>query len=106
MVRLSANIENKGGYISGVCVMLRNDGQVKCSLFNEFGISVIDFTYDTDKDCIKIAFVVGFIDKWYVRRTLKKDLRQIMHNLKEGRTTYINEKRDIRYEFAPLCDVS
>lgn len=105
-VRLSANIEMKGGYISGVCAMLRDDGQIKCSLFNEFGISALDFIYDTAKDKIKIMSAADFIDKWYIKRILKKDLKHIMHNMEEGRNTYINEKRNIHYEFIPLGDAT
>ena len=101
-VRLSANIEMNGGYISGVCAMLRDDGQIKCSLFNEFGISALDFIYDTHKDKVKIVSATSFINKWYIKRTLRKDLRHIMHDMKEGKTTYINEKRNILYEFRPM----
>lgn len=101
-VRLSANIEMNGGYISGVCAMLRDDGQIKCSLFNEFGISALDFIYDTHKDKVKIVSATSFINKWYIKRTLRKDLRHIMHDMKEGKTTYFNEKRNILYEFRPM----
>ena len=101
-VRLSANIEMNGGYISGVCAMLKDDGLIKCSLFNEFGISVLDFIYYTDKDKVKIVGAAAFINKWYIKRTLKKDLRHIIHAMKEGRASYINIKRNIHYEFTPL----
>lgn len=103
-MRLSTNIEMSGGYISGVCAMIMDSGQIKCSLFNEFGISILDFVYYTDKDKVKIVSATGIIDKWYIKRLLRKDLRSIMHSMKDGQATYRNEKRNIVYEFRPLGD--
>lgn len=103
-VRCSAMIEMPRAYISGVCVMYHDGQTVKGSLFNEFGISALDFAYDTRRDRVRLLSVTDMLDKWYIRRVLRRDLRQLLHNLREGEGTYRDEKHKITYQFTLLPD--
>lgn len=99
-----ARIEMSRIYISGICILLRDGDRIKGSLFNEFGISALDFIYDTDKDKVKITAAMAFIDKWYIRRVLRKDLRSVLHGFGLGQCIYTNSKRNIVYRFSILDD--
>ncbi len=103
-VRTSAMIEIPKGYVSGICVMHNDGEEVKASIFNEFGISAIDFIYYPQKDKVKIADVMAMLDKWYIRKLLKKDLLKVVHNLRQGKGEYRNEKYKIDYKFSLLKD--
>lgn len=102
--RFSATVEMSRGYLSGVCVLLREGDEVRGCLFNEFGISAIDFTYSVRKDKVRLHSVIAMLDRWYIRRVLKKDLRELMHRLQQGETTYRDERYKIDYRFTPLAE--
>ena len=97
--KYAAYIEMPKAYVSGICVLLQEDGLIKGSLFNEFGITALDFTYNPQRDKVKLHSVMKMMDKWYIRKVLKKDLRQVMKTLKEGQTEYTNQRRHIVYRF-------
>lgn len=103
-VTLTAMIEMPRAYISGICIMIKDGTLIKGSLFNEFGISALDFIYDTDKDKVKITAAMTFIDKWYIKRALRRDLKSLLHGLEQGQCTYTNKKRKIVYQFSMLDD--
>ena len=103
-VRSSAMIEMPKGYVSGICVMYNDGTDVKASIFNEFGISAIDFVYNPQKDKVKLVSVIKMLNKWYIRRLLKSDLRKVIHKLQQGEGEYRNEKYKIDYKFSELKD--
>lgn len=103
-VRYNAVIEMKKGYMSGVCILVNDGGLVKGSLFNEFGISAMDFTYRPDRRKVKLLSVVKMLDKWYVKRVLRKDLAQLMELLRKGAGEYKDERFKINYKFTLLED--
>ncbi len=100
----AAYIEMARGYISGVCVLQKTDKIIKGCLFNEFGITSLDFTYDTDRKKVKLHHVVKMMDKWYIRRVLRKDIALLMLSMEEGKTKYENEHRHITYQLNPMED--
>ena len=104
-MRYDAYIQLPRAYVSGIC-MLREGDSVKGSLFNEFGITALDFTYCLRKQKIKLHSVMPMMDKWYIRRVLKKDLRQLMARLQQGETQYQNERRHITYQLTPAHDTT
>lgn len=101
-VKYDASIEMKKGYVSGICVLLREEEGVRGCLFNEFGISALDFVYYPEKGKVKLESVMKMLDKWYIRKVLKKDLARLMENLQKGTDTYRDEKFDINYKFSLL----
>lgn len=100
--KYNALIEMPKGYLSGICVLLKEDGVVKGCVFNEFGISALDFTYSPEKDKVKLHSVISMMNKWYIKKVLKRDLRQLFHEMQEGNTTYQDAKYKINYQFTPL----
>ena len=100
--KYSAYIDMPQGYVSGVCVLFNEGTVIRGSLFNEFGITALNFSYDLKKEKIKLYSVVKLMDKWYIKRILKKDLKQLMKCLQKGESVYQNEKYHITYSFSTL----
>lgn len=100
--KYSAYIDMPQGYVSGVCVLFNEGTVIRGSLFNEFGITALNFSYDIKKEKIKLYSVVKLMDKWYIKRILKKDLKQLMKCLQKGEYVYQNEKYHITYSFSTL----
>ena len=97
-IRYAASIEMPKAYLSGICVLLREGDVVRGSLFNEFGVTALDFTYHPESQKVKLHHVIKIMDKWYIRRVLRKDLAQLMLRLQQGETTYRNERHNITYQ--------
>ena len=101
-VLCNAFIEMEKGSISGICALVNDDDTIKGAIVNEFGITALDFYYVIDKDEVKLENVITMLDKWYIKRVIAKDLRELLHALKGGKTTYYNEKYKIRYALTPM----
>lgn len=101
-IRFTAYIEMEKGYVSGICILHRDGDTVHGSLFNEFGITALDFTYRLERKKVKLHTVMPMMNKWYIRKVLKKDLRQLMIGLQNGETTWKDERYHIEYQLTPL----
>lgn len=101
-IRFTAYIEMEKGYVSGICILHRDGDTVHGSLFNEFGITALDFTYRLERKKVKLYTVMPMMNKWYIRKVLKKDLRQLMTGLQNGETTWKDERYHIEYQLTPL----
>ena len=101
-VRYAVMIELGKAYISGVGIIACQEEEIRGVVFNEFGVSVISFSYNPRKNRMKILDAAGKLDRWYVKRVIRKDLVHVMSALQASETTYVNEKRRIRYTFTPL----
>lgn len=101
-MKYNATIEMKKGYLSGICILIRDKDGYKGSIFNEFGISVLDFTYQPVTRKVKLENVIQLLDKWYIKRLLKQDLSQVIKNLQKGISIYDNKKYKIHYQFTEL----
>ena len=42
------------------------------------------------------------MDRWYIRRILKRDLLRLMEVLEASGSSYFNSKYNIKYTFTPL----
>lgn len=102
--RYDAYIELPRGYLSGVCIMRCDSDTLRASIVNEFGVSAMDFVYDGGKDRVRLISVMKMMDRWYIRRTLRSDLRCLLHAMKDGQGEYRNERRHILYRFTPMTD--
>lgn len=98
--KYATTIELPNGYLSGISVIKRETLCYRGVLFNEFGITALEFTYDPYKKKIRFAQLIAMLNKWYIRRLLKKDLPYVMENLFRGISTYKNEKYHIIYQFS------
>jgi len=103
-VKYAATIELKKGYISGICVLGSEAEAYHGVFFNEFGITAMEFTYQPAKKKLKLVNVIKMLDKWYIKRVLKKDLAHVVDNLLNGISTYKDEKYHINYKFTLLQD--
>ncbi len=101
-VRYQATIEMKKGYMSGICILVNDSGVVKGSLFNEFGISALDFEYELEKKKVKLLSVIPMLNKWYIKWVLRKDLALLMERLRQDEGEYRDEKYKIDYKFTIL----
>ncbi len=90
-------------YISGICVMIDEGEDIKAAVFNEFGVSTLAFEYRKKKEKIKITQIIGAMNRWYVKRQLKKDLRNVMKQL-PGNVVIENKKYELKYTFIPLSN--
>lgn len=97
-------IDIKNAYISGVCIMLRDQDMIKSSVVNEFGVSAIDFCYNPKKEKVKIIDVIGKLNKWYIKRMLKHDLQKLMSGLNTGSLSYKNERFNISYTLSAISE--
>lgn len=103
--------------LTGIMIVKESDGVILGSMVNEFGVSAIDFSYDRSRDKLKLLNVVGFLDKWYIKMTMKKDLRLCLHVLfaipykseKNYEISFssdsyqvVNKKRKITYTFTRM----
>ena len=73
-------------------------------LFNEFGITALEFTYQLHTKKVELIEVIAMLDKWYIRRVLKNDLQHVMENLMKGNPTYKDEKYHISYKFSVMSN--
>ena len=101
-MRYAVVIEFGRGYISGVGIIASQEEEIRGVVFNEFGVSVMSFSYDPRRNRVKILDAAGKLNRWYVRRIIRKDMVHVMNALQMSETTYVNEKRRIRYTFTPL----
>ncbi|MCF0202173.1 MAG: hypothetical protein HUK08_02295 [Bacteroidaceae bacterium] len=99
-VRYDLIIEMSKAYLSGILIMLRDgDNTVNASIVNEFGLSLMDFTYHEVKDKVTFHTLMGKLNKWYIKRILKKDLRAILKLMQEGKEKTYFGSRNIKYSF-------
>ena len=52
-----------------------------------------------DKNKVKIRSIIESLNRWYVKRLIKRSLRGMLKAMKSGDTEYIDTKNKIRYIF-------
>ena len=102
--RYATTIELSKGYLSGITIMVREADVYHGVLFNEFGITALEFTYQPQTKKVELIEVIAMLDKWYIRRVLKNDLQHVMENLMKGNPTYKDEKYHICYKFSVMSN--
>ena len=102
--RYATTIELSKGYLSGITIMVREAEAYHGVLFNEFGITALEFTYQPQTKKVELIEVMAMLDKWYIRRVLKSDLQHVMENLLKGNPTYKDEKYHISYKFSVMSN--
>lgn len=118
--RCAFDIQMSKGHISGILVMKNQDDDViKGTMMNEFGVTALSFTCDMTTGKVRLRDVIPFLDKWYIRRVLRRDIKFFIDMLNDtGRwrddrnydkvcrsdsvLTFNNIGKKIRYEFTPL----
>ena len=116
----------RGHEITGICMMSQSaDHGIMGTVISEFGMKAFDFIYDNGK--VQLLNIVAFLDKWYIRKVLKKDLAFILSQMDEcgmwnvecgmrnvekkprkilfkpnGEVEVINSRYKIYYSFTPM----
>ena len=60
--KFSTTIEMSKGYLSGISVLVRETDVFRGVLFNEFGITALEFTYNPQKKKVKLEQVIAMLD--------------------------------------------
>lgn len=89
-------------YVSGICIMAKDSDALNGSIFNEFGISFLEFTYHIQKQKAELHSVMDMMDKWYIRKVLKDDIVHVVQGLQNCDTVYVDNKYNIKYTFSPM----
>lgn len=112
--RYAFQIETQKAAVTGIMILKETADEIAGSMVNEFGVSAIDFIYNKKKDSIKLLSVVSFLNKWYIKKVLKKDLKlsiQLLTDLPgkqpknyeidqmDAYLIILNIKRKIKYTF-------
>ena len=92
----SVTIDARGAEITGVCIVKTNDEGTRGAIVNEFGIHALDFTLSADRRKVRLENVMPMMDRWYIRRILRKDLRLLFGATapglqKSGRTITVSD---------------
>lgn len=72
------SIQTKKAELSGMYILRITNEQVAGSVFNEFGIKAFDMTFSRKNSKVKLMNVIGFLNKWYIRNVVKKDMRYLL----------------------------
>lgn len=91
--------------LSGICILLCSGDTVKASIVNNFGATLIDYSYDTKKSKIKLHYVFEKLNKWYIRRVLKRNLKKIMLAMRSGESSYKDVRHKLSYTFILNHDI-
>lgn len=100
--RYAAVVDFKKAYVSGILLLANADGIVSGSLFNEFGISVVSFTYHVARERLKIVEAISPLSRWYIRHRLRRDLLALMQALRDGCGRYVDEKYGLSFSLTAL----
>ena len=78
------SITARGAEITGVCIVKTDAEGSRGAIVNEFGIHALDFMVSADRRKVKLLNVIAMMDRWYVRRVGKKDLRMLFNATADG----------------------
>jgi len=116
--RYRLQISAKRFDLSAICVLKMDEEKtVRGSVVNEFGVHAFDFIVQPDRQRVKLLNVTGFLRKWYIKRTIRKDLLRMFQaqdcainqpkwslQCTENAVEYQNLKYAIHYVWSPLND--
>ena len=86
----------KGHDFTGICVMnILSEKNIIGTIMNEFGVKAFDFTFNDGKT--KVFHVIGPLNKWYIRKILRKDFSFILSGIRQGRNL-VQKKRTLSFQ--------
>ena len=93
--------------LSGLCLVRTLGDTLVGAVVNEFGLQAFDFVFDRRRGKVQLSHLLPMLDHWYIRRTLRRDLAQLLIDYRpDAPLHYHNERRNIDYLFTPLPDDS
>lgn len=122
--RYTVQISTPKASISGIMLAAQSDDCINASLVNEFGVSALALSYSKPTGKVRLTQVVKFLDKWYIRPILRRDMAEAIRLLylrdnasgvpssaasarydtviADSIISLHNKKRNITYTFTPL----
>ena len=106
--KYSVQIDLKQAYIGGLCIIKGDESALTASVVNEFGVSMLTFSYDVNKGKVKIINCIKQLRNPFIKRILKKDFKEVLDiYLTQNEThklpiKHINQKHDITYNLIPF----
>ena len=110
----AATMEFRGAAVSGICIVKHCGSEVAGSMVNEFGVKMLDFVYTLRNGKIECRNVIKMMDKWYIRKVVKADLKFLFTHDTSAETKRYgltvgddgcrleNKRYDIAYEFTAM----
>ncbi len=74
-------VEFNQAYLQGMMIVKRVGSEMVCTCINEFGIKAFDFRYNLEREKGRMQDVIKFLNKWYIKRIIRKDLCRIFENM-------------------------
>lgn len=90
------------GTVSGIMILIHDGDTIHGAIVNEFGVTFADFDYLITQDKVKVVSVAPMLDKWYIKPVISKDIRSLLHNIRNGKTSYTDEKYKIAYSVSAM----
>ena len=85
-------MQARGQEITGICMVSQSpDGQTTGTIVNEFGLKAFDFMINNGK--VKIINVIKPLNRWYIRKVLKKDFGFAFQYIPQGKDLTIGKRR-------------
>lgn len=83
--QFEVTIDARGAEITGICIVKPlDDGSFRGAIVNEFGIHALDFSVTADRRRVKLHNVAPLLNRWYLKRILRKDLRLLFTATQAG----------------------
>lgn len=117
--QFTVEIVARGTQLTGLCMVRTDaDGSSRGTMVNEFGIHALDFTLTADRRRLRLHNVMPWMDCWYIRRVVRRDLQRLFAATAagsqgrhrrlaleaDGTVILENEKYNLKYSFKPSDD--
>ena len=83
--QFAVNITMRGIQLSGICIVKTDEEGSRGAIVNEFGFHALDFTISADRRKVKLLNVLPQMDRWYVKRVVRGDLKHLFSATEAGR---------------------
>ena len=112
----AVTINARGAELTGICIVKTDETGTKGAVVNEFGVHALDFTLTADRQKVKLLNVMPAMNRWYVRRVVRKDLKYLFSATErsqskgprkvvgeaDGSVTLENTRYKLTYSFKPI----
>ena len=106
----------RGAQMTGLCIIRTDEARSRGAIVNEFGVHVLDFTLSADRRKVKLLNVMPAMDRWYVRKVVRSDLRMLFGATEvprekgrrslavedDGSVTLENKRHELKYSLKPI----
>ena len=104
----------RGHSITGITVMQQEQEELRGTVVNQMGLKAFDFIYNDTKQKVELHNVIKMMNRWYIRRVLRRDLRFLFSHsssandrnhalvITSDTVRLQNTRQNINYLFTPL----